>query len=122
VEDVEEAESVYVARGLSISEEIATTRTRIVEALSEASVETASPGEAALGFYTTHLRSTLVICDDQWGWITITLPPLRATETMSMELIEAGGRSLVRACVAHFDRVWTIVSRRGDVTMIHQAD
>jgi hypothetical protein len=117
--DVEEFEAVHVSRGLALETEVELVRTRLLEALSEAAttcVRTgATLGRVEIGYFTTHLRSTMIICDDTWGWLTVTLPPFRATETMSMELEPNEPRSLLRTCIAHFVRTWSIIDSRGAV-------
>lgn len=112
--DVEESESLYGAREVSITSEIAIVRRRLLEIKGEASPRggPTSIGTIDVGYFTTHLRSTLVLCDDHWGWMTLTLPPARAPETASLAL-DGGDRSLLSACVKHFERTWTVVASRG---------
>ncbi|MEU6071544.1 MULTISPECIES: DUF4062 domain-containing protein [Streptomyces] len=112
--DVEESESEYGPRGVSISSEIAVVRTRLREILGAASSPNAltAAGTIEIGYFTTHLRSTLVLCDDHWGWMTLTLPPARAPETASLAL-DGGDRSLLSVCVRHFERTWAVVASRG---------
>jgi hypothetical protein len=132
IRDVEEVERVggldsdLLPRAASLDAEIANISIKLSEALSEASRIRPSPlpsqaGKVSLGYFTTQLRSTMIMCDETWGWLTITLPPLRAMETASLELtslelVSDTDRSLLRACLIHFDRTWEIVERRGDVT------
>ena len=111
VKDVEQIESLEVPRGASLANEIDMTRLRVLEALAEASGtngEGRAVGRVEIGYFMTHLRSTLILCSDSWGWLTLTLPPLRAVETASLELSAAGPRSLLGACMKHFDAVWSI--------------
>ena len=123
--DLDEFEAVHVSRGLSLDTELEVVKTRLLEALSEAAAnirQSDSPvGSVEIGYFTTHLRSTMVLCDASWGWLTITLPPFRATETMSMELSQTIYRSLLRTCIAHFDRAWEIIKGRGDVEVLQPA-
>jgi hypothetical protein len=123
--DLEEFEAVHVGRGLSLDTELDIIRVRLLEALSEAAVNIQRTGltlgRAEVGYFTTHLRSTMVLCDKSWGWLTITLPPFRATETVSMELGPTSGRPLLQTCVDHFDRIWEIVEERGEVEVLHPA-
>jgi hypothetical protein len=83
VKDVDESESEDDIRD-PISDEIRKVERVLREALGEAS---RSPelsdgvsliGSIQIGYFTSHLRSTMVLCDDSWGWLTITLPPARA--------------------------------------------
>jgi hypothetical protein len=113
--DVDEMESEYTKRR-PIGEEIEAIPDRLFDFLAEArGIDPATTGSATIGYFSTHLRSTMIICDDDWSWLTVTLPPLRAAETMSMEFERVGGDDLVSACLRHFDRVWRVVSGRGDV-------
>lgn len=122
LQDVEESEAVHVSRGLSLDVEIDLVGTRLMEALSRAAQssrrQSANLGTVEIGYFTTQLRSTVVLCGNSWGWLTVTLPPFRATETMSLELSPNLGRSLLQTCSAHFDRTWDIVKSRGDVTSL----
>ena len=118
ISDAEELEAVHVARGLPIETELGVVKTRLVEALSVAATRTgpgSTLGQVEIGYFTTHLRLTMILCDDSWGWLTVTLPPFRATETMSMELEQTDYRPLLQTAIAHFDRSWAIVSGRGDI-------
>ncbi|MEV0570051.1 DUF4062 domain-containing protein [Dactylosporangium sp. NPDC050588] len=113
--DVDEMESEFTKRR-PIAEEIEAIPDRLFDLLAEArGIVPATAGSASIGYFTTHLRSTMIICDDDWAWMTVTLPPLRAAETMSMECARVGGDDLVWACLRHFDRVWRVVDGRGDV-------
>lgn len=117
--DLEEFEAVHIDRGLSLETELEVVKTRLLEALSQAvSTTSSNVGQVAIGYFTTHLRSTLVLCDDSWGWLTITLPPFRATETMSLELRQTSYSPLLKTCIAHFERSWAIVRQRGDVEVL----
>lgn len=120
VRDVERVESEYADRSQGISGEIRDVTPRMREALGRASRLVgegygSTLGSVSIGHFTTQLRSTLVLCDAVWGWLTITLPPFRAPETASLELGPAGRRSLLGACIDHFDRLWTIVASEGVV-------
>ncbi|MGB8507724.1 MAG: DUF4062 domain-containing protein [Pyrinomonadaceae bacterium] len=72
-------------------------------------------GTISIGYYTTHLRSTIILCDDSWGWLTITLPPFKASETLSLELHQTGSECFLSDCIRHFDRTWEIIESRNDV-------
>ncbi|MEU8935433.1 DUF4062 domain-containing protein [Streptomyces sp. NPDC048409] len=116
--DVEESESVHGPRGMTITEEISLVRRRLLDIVGEAhrlgASHASTPiGIVEIGYFTTHLRSTLVLCDNHWGWLTLTLPPARAPETASLAL-DGGDLSLLNVCVNHFERTWKIVSGRGN--------
>lgn len=87
-------------------------------------------GTVEIGFYSTHMRSDLILCDETWGWLTIILPPLRAQDFPCVSLELVGVRDdrshtetdalpgLLGQCIVHFDRCWEIVEQRGDVRQI----
>lgn len=121
--DVEESESEDTYRE-PISDEILKIRRRLQEAVGEAyRVGRGDAGKPTkrsvrMGWFTTHLRSTMVLCDDDWGWLTITLPPARAPQTPSFELSNQGSHTLLAACLRHFERTWSIVAERGRIEEI----
>jgi hypothetical protein len=121
--DVEQSESEDAYRE-PISDEIVKVQRRLREATGEAArlsvrVQDAGGGcSVRVGYFSTHLRSTMILCDDSWGWLTITLPPARAPQTPSFELSSQGQHTLLEACLRHFDRTWEIVSERGKVEEI----
>jgi Domain of unknown function (DUF4062) len=120
--DVEESESEDTYRE-PISDEIVKVERRLREAISEArrmSVRNGigTVGEVHIGYFSTHLRSTMILCDNAWGWLTITLPPARAPQTPSFELNNKGRNTVLAACWRHFNRTWTIVQERNRVKNI----
>ncbi|WP_217240009.1 DUF4062 domain-containing protein [Streptomyces sp. AC555_RSS877] len=122
IADVEEAESLYTPRGANISDEITIVRHRLLDVLgyarsSPTSLPQDSVGTVEIGYFTTHLRSTLVLCDDRWGWLTLTLPPARAPETASL-VLNGGERSLLNTCVRHFDRTWEVTAARNSTEQL----
>jgi hypothetical protein len=107
-------------RKAEIAQEIREAEARFSEYMSEANKITpaAHGGAISVGYYTTHLRSTMILCDNRWGWLTITLPPLRAAETLSLELQQTERECLLNDCIRHFDRTWDIIESRNHVTRI----
>ena len=104
--DVAEIEGRDAVRD-AIAKEIERLEMRLSEVKREA-----GGGRVRLGHMSTQLRSTLTLTDD-WGWLTLTLPPLRTPETASFELIDGGERGLLAVAKQHFDKVWNVVSDRG---------
>jgi hypothetical protein len=114
--DVEESEEIHGTRGLSLATEIEILEARVHEVVEEArSRRGEGAGGGEIGYFTTHLRSSMILCDDSWGWLTVTLPPFRAVETMSLELRATGSEPLLVTAGAHFDRCWEIVRKRGKI-------
>lgn len=109
VKDVEEAESA--SRRGQISPEIVQIDALLREYLSEAKASgraKGSIGQIWVGHFTTHLRASILVCDDQWCWYTPNIPPKRAVETVSLELI-ATPAGLLNDCIFHFDRTWSLM-------------
>ncbi|MEW6350840.1 MAG: DUF4062 domain-containing protein [Thermodesulfobacteriota bacterium] len=106
-------------RAEEIAQEIREAEPRFVEYLREA--RRGQPrsilnlGTISIGYYTTLFRSTMILCDKKWGWLTIMVPPLRASESLSFELIRTGDECFLHDCIRHFDRTWEIVDSRNDV-------
>ncbi|MFT4215176.1 MAG: DUF4062 domain-containing protein [Microbacterium sp.] len=71
-------------------------------------------GSIRLGRMTTHLRATMTLTEN-WGWLSLTLPPLRTSSTASFALSDSGPRALLRQLHQHFDSVWEIIEARGAV-------
>jgi hypothetical protein len=120
--DVEQSESEDAYRE-PISDEILKVQRRLQEAIGEVTRMAArdvrgTVGNVRVGYFTTHLRCTMVLCDDSWGWLTITLPPARAPETPSFELHGQGRYPLLAACIRHFNRTWDIVTQRNNIQNI----
>lgn len=70
-----------------------------------------------IGHYNTNLRSSILICDDSFGWLTLNLPPTRAVESPSFELKKTDDR-LLNTANDHFDRVWTICRSNNSIIEI----
>jgi len=109
--DVEESESVH--RIGQISPEIDNVKKLLSEYVEEAATgkRIEEIGEIKIGYYSTSLRSSLILCDDSWGWVTLNLPPKRAVQSASLELFHVDG-GLLNDCIKHFDRCWEIVEQR----------
>lgn len=92
-----------------IGPEVLQTEALLVEYLREARQRVGTTGligSAELGYYSTELRASLVLCDRAWGQLTLNLPPKRAVSTASFE-IQWAHDGLLRDSVSHFDRAWT---------------
>jgi Domain of unknown function (DUF4062) len=107
--DVEEIEQRN-----SPADKLATETEMLRNRLHEIARSSHGHGSIALGRMTTQLRVTATTTEN-WGWLSLTLPPLRTSGTASFELVDAGERSLLHSLHDHFDAVWEIVSKRGDL-------
>lgn len=72
----------------------------------------------------TLFRSSIVICDygeREWGWLTITLPPEKAADMISMELeypcsnYKNDDDNLLKACKNHVQAIWELAEIRHQV-------
>ncbi len=115
VEDTEEAESPTRAGMISrqIHEVEALLREYHAEAL-EVAGSNQVVGKLKLGKFRTQLRSSLIICDDKWGWLTLNLPPRRAIDSLSIEVVPVKS-GLLEDLVGHFQMVWDQVESAGSV-------
>lgn len=68
-------------------------------------------GKIFIGHYNTQFRTSLLICDNLWCWMTLILPPKRAPLSLSYELVRSN-TPLIDDCICHFDRVWEIVDKQ----------
>ena len=114
VKDVEEAEAA--TRAGQICHELDQVEKLLVEYLTDAS--RADPGgfhgKIDIGHFQTQLRSSLIICDDGWGKLTLSLAPKRAVQTPALELKACPG-GLLSDCVQHFDCIWNLAQDKGQV-------
>lgn len=92
-----------------ISTEIVHTKSRlkeIVKLAKEQSQRKSQPiGRIWVGTYNSAFRGSLIICDNSWGWYTPNLPPKRAFESVSLEIVQAPN-GLLNDCISHFDAIW----------------
>lgn len=116
--DIEEVEGE--TRKGHISDEIARVDALLREYHSEAKLRSgqrAVVGLVEVGHYSTHLRNSILLCGDTHGWLTLNLPPSRAVQSPSFELVNAN-EGLLTLCSKHFDRIWAIINSRGEVRQI----
>jgi len=105
IADVEDIESQH--RKNTISEEIDKVQKFCREILDESRLKSKSMpiGKIKVRFFRTHLRSSLIMVDNSWAWMTLNLPPKRALQSLSFEL--AGNPDgLFEDANAHFESVW----------------
>jgi hypothetical protein len=117
VTDVEELESED--RENQISGEISTTESFLKEYLKIAA-RNRNPdliGKIQIGYSTTQLRSSIILVDDDWGWLTLSLPPKRALQTVSF-LLRKAENGILEDCINHFDKTWDILERKHKVLEI----
>ncbi len=119
LEDIENIESPY--RKGAITTEIENIERYIKEYQEEAQKVVENPGKIELRFFRTHLRASIILCDN-WGWYTFNLPPKRALHCPSIELINKD-EGLYEMCSEHFNGVWNYNELRHTTKNIgHLAD
>ena len=69
-------------------------------------------GKITINYFNTQLRLPMIICDDDYGWLTITLAPKRSTESIAFEL-DKTNTGLLKNCIDHFDAVWERLIKEG---------
>ena len=118
VSDVEESESIE--RIGNISPEIRKVESMLIEYLREAKLSATEHGvigQVKLAHYRTHLRNSIILCDNSWGWLTLNLPPIRAVQSPSFELKYAHN-SLFTICSQHFEKTWDLMNSKDNVKQI----
>jgi hypothetical protein len=52
----------------------------------------------------------------KWGWITLTLPPAKAVNTISFEIQSKNSSkdNIYNQCLEHFDAVWKKLPKPGN--------
>ena len=117
VSDVESAESLH--RMGQISPEISGVEKLLHEYVAEAASGKGAEeiGKVKIGHYSTQLRTSLILCDESWGWLTLNLAPKRAMQCVSLELSRVDNGLMVD-CINHFDKCWEIVEQRNQAFQI----
>ncbi len=87
-------------------------------------------GNIQFGFCSTYFRTSIIICEkkhylDDWGWVTMTLPPVKSQKTVSFEAInlysqDKNNKILIRRAKDHFNAVWKVAQDRGEVFLLEQ--
>lgn len=118
IKDVEEAEAH--SRSGQIGPELRQVEQLLVEYLTEASGREADGfhGRIDVAYFRTQYRTSLIICDDNWGKLTLVLAPKRAVQMPSLEMKACDG-SLLADCIQHFDKIWELSRESGLVRVVN---
>ena len=73
-----------------------------------------STGVISIKYFNTHLRLPMILIDDNFVWLTLTLPPNRSTQSHSIE-IENKESSLALSCNNHFNELWTSLQNEKNI-------
>ncbi|MDR1173878.1 MAG: hypothetical protein LBK83_00230 [Treponema sp.] len=63
-------------------------------------------------YFNTEFRLSMILIEskngERWGWVTLTLPPLKAVDTFSFEIESKNQKddNIYNQCNTHFDAVW----------------
>jgi hypothetical protein len=120
IRDVEEIESMRDHRPREIQSELQRIQGYLQGYLADAKKRNGKrklpTGTVEVRYYSTHFRSTMILCDKKWGKITLTIPPKRATTSASFEVGEdASHDSLLLQCHDHFMYNWRIAKKHNRV-------
>jgi len=70
-------------------------------------------GEISVKYYETEFRMSMILIEsagkNDWGWVTVTLPPAKAINTISFEIEQnkhATKDNMYTQCKTHFEDVW----------------
>jgi len=72
--------------------------------------------EVKVRYYKTEFRLSMVLVEstsgENWGWITLTLPPAKARNSISFEITTSKeDDNIFNHCIRHFDEIWKKIGR-----------
>ncbi len=73
--------------------------------------------KVSIAYFNTQLRLPMILCDQSYGWVTLTLPPKRSSQSVSLELLPAKD-GLLEDCLNHFNRIWNLLEKAGKVGVV----
>jgi hypothetical protein len=105
-----------------IGHEIEQVKTILNRCLNEAKKNTNnnSNGKFSIKYFNSQLRFPMVICDEKYAWITLTLPPARSVQSISFEAIKSE-KGLLNNCMRHFDEIWASIDNEKE-SQLNQND
>jgi len=65
-------------------------------------------------YFNTHLRLPMILINDEYLWLTITLPPQRSAQSHSLEIIKKDS-SLISSCNKHFEELWASLPNENEI-------
>jgi hypothetical protein len=110
-----EIELVECRKEGEIAHEIEQVKTTLNKCLNEAKKNTNNlcNGKFTIKHFNSQLRFPMVICDDEYAWITLTLPPARSVQSISFEAINTEN-GFLSSCIRHFDEIWSTIDNQPD--------
>ena len=71
-------------------------------------------GKVVIAYYSTQFRTFMILCDDDWGLVNLTLPPTRMAQSSTFEMVPAENGALSH-CQEYFEKAWSIIEKRKKV-------
>jgi hypothetical protein len=106
---VNELEEIEAPREI-ISDEINTSikKTEAIVDAAQAKAEKKGKKAGTLEIRSTKtlIRSAITIINEEWGCLSLYLPPRHTENSTSLELVNSRKQSLLNDCINHFDAVW----------------
>jgi hypothetical protein len=82
-------------------------------------------GTIEVASFGTLFRSTIAVCiredGSKWGWLTVTLPPLKSRDTISFTFEKpegVEGNHVLKGAEDHFDKIWEIAKENRSITTV----
>ena len=72
-------------------------------------------GIITIKYFNTQLRMPMILIDDEYLWLTLTLPPKRSTQSHSFEILKKES-SLTLSCNKHFDEMWALLPNSKEIS------
>jgi hypothetical protein len=77
-----------------------------VEKYNETAPKSKSKSKIDLIYSEKPIFNAMILINDQWGFLTLSLPPTFGTNTMSIEFENTNDQSLFAIAQCHFDAIW----------------
>lgn len=65
-------------------------------------------GHLIVKHFNTHMRSSIIIINNEWAWLTFNLPPAKALHSLSIEFYRKDKDSYINDIVNHFDTIFDL--------------
>lgn len=65
-------------------------------------------GKLVLKHFNTQMRSSIIIINDEWAWLTLNLPPAKALNSLSIEFYRRDKDSYINDIVKHFNALFQL--------------
>lgn len=65
-------------------------------------------GKLVLKHFNTQMRSSIIIINNEWAWLTLNLPPAKALNSLSIEFYRKDNDSYINDIVKHFNAMFQL--------------